>query len=72
MSYSFLEADILNHYKNFKATVCVVGTKGNEGSVVKYSAEFQKANEQIPDPIPYKDFAVKLFHDFDAYLMVNA
>lgn len=70
MSYSFIEGDILKYYKNFKATVSVTEGEG-DGCVVKYSAEFEKANQQIPDPILYRDFAVKLFHNFDAYI-INA
>ncbi|KAL8532626.1 hypothetical protein ACS0TY_008999 [Phlomoides rotata] len=68
MSYTFLKGDILNYYKNFKSTVCVSDAEG-DGCVVKYIAEFEKANEQIPDPILFKEFAVKAYHDFDAYLV---
>lgn len=67
LSYSFLEGEILKYYKNFKAIVSV-STKG-DGALIKYAAEFDKASEEVPDPDLFRDFAVKLFQDLDAYLL---
>ncbi|OVA16279.1 Bet v I domain [Macleaya cordata] len=70
VSYSIIDGELVNFYKNFKANLNV-GTKG-EGSLVKWSCEFEKASEEIPDPNIIKDFAVKSFQDLDAYILTKA
>nr|USU81828.1 MLPL3 [Nepeta sibirica] len=67
MSYSFVEGEMLKNYKNFKATMCVSSNK-NDGSIIKYTAEFEKANA-VPDPYFVTDNAAKLLHDVDDYLL---
>ncbi|MCL7022923.1 hypothetical protein MKW94_009248 [Papaver nudicaule] len=70
LTYSVIEGELLNYYKNFKVNVSV-STKGN-GSLVKWSCDFEKASEEIPDPSGIKDFAVKSFQDLDAYIQTKA
>jgi hypothetical protein len=42
------------------------------GSLAKWSSEFQKATEEIPDPHVIKDFVVKNFQELDAYVLLDA
>ncbi|RZC59117.1 hypothetical protein C5167_006421 [Papaver somniferum] len=70
LTYSVIEGELLNYYKNFKVNV-IVSAKG-DGSLVKLSCEFEKASEEIPDPSNIKDFAVKSFQDLDAYILTKA
>ncbi|XP_057528812.1 MLP-like protein 423 [Amaranthus tricolor] len=68
VSYSVLEGEVLNFYKSFKAHLTIKPKE--EGSLVKWSCEFEKSTENAPDPeTVFKDFAVKTFHDLDAYLL---
>lgn len=68
LGYSVVEGDVLKFYKNFKSQL-TVEPKG-EGSLVKWSCEFEKAKEDAPDPeLMFKGFAVKTFQDIDAYLL---
>ncbi|CAA0833697.1 MLP-like protein 423 [Striga hermonthica] len=67
LSYSVIEGDVLNYYKNFKAGLSV-GAKG-EGSIVKWWCEFDKAREEVPSPDLIRDFAIKNFQDLDAYII---
>lgn len=67
VSYSVIDGDLLKYYKNFKAHL-VVTPKGG-GSLVKWSCEFDKASEEVPNPDLMKDFAVKNFQDLDAFLL---
>lgn len=46
----------------------MVSAKG-DGSVVKWSCEFEKADAEIPNPDKIKEFAVKNFLELDDYLL---
>ena len=65
VSYSVIGGDILKYYKHFKATL-VITPKG-DGSSVKWTCDYEKASEEIPDPNIIKEFAVKNFLEMDDY-----
>eukprot|EP00262_Sarcandra_glabra_P009457 TRINITY_DN23855_c0_g1_i1.p1 TRINITY_DN23855_c0_g1~~TRINITY_DN23855_c0_g1_i1.p1 ORF type:complete len:168 (-),score=32.54 TRINITY_DN23855_c0_g1_i1:228-683(-) len=67
LNYSVVDGELVNFYKNFKPTL-KVSPKG-DGSLVKWSVEFEKANAEVPDPHIIKDSLVKAFIDLDAYLL---
>ncbi|XP_073009982.1 MLP-like protein 423 [Typha latifolia] len=67
--YSVIDGELANFYKTFKATLQVV-SKG-EGCTVKWSLEFDKASDEVPEPDLIKETAVKTFTDLDAYLLKN-
>ncbi|KAL2253560.1 UNVERIFIED_CONTAM: MLP-like protein [Sesamum indicum] len=67
LSYSVIGGDILKYYKNFKAHLSV--SPKDEGSWVKWSCEFEKASEEVPNPDLVRDFAIKNFQDLDAYIL---
>jgi hypothetical protein len=64
-----MDGEIAKNYKVFKTTLQVT-PKGN-GSSVKWSIEFEKANEEVPTPIKYTDFMSTMTKAVEAYL-VNA
>ncbi|GAB2247912.1 hypothetical protein Droror1_Dr00007794 [Drosera rotundifolia] len=45
-----------------------VATKG-DGSLVTWTCDYEKVNEEVPAPELFKDFVVKTFHDLNAYLL---
>ncbi|XP_059447859.1 MLP-like protein 423 [Corylus avellana] len=67
LSYSVIEGDLLAYYKVFKCHITV--TPKGAGSLAKWSCEFQKASEEIPDPHIIKDFVVKNFKELDDYVL---
>ncbi|KAF4395479.1 hypothetical protein CsatB_022144 [Cannabis sativa] len=67
--YNVIEGDLLKYYKSFKANVQVVPKE--EGSVLKWSCEFEKATDETPDPDAIKDFAIKNFKELDDYIIAN-
>lgn len=69
VSYSVIEGEILNLYKNFKATLHV--TSKGEGSLVKWTLQYDKASDEVPEPDLIKEAAVKTFNGLDAYLQGN-
>ncbi|CAN6235286.1 unnamed protein product [Urochloa humidicola] len=77
VSYSVVDGELVNFYKNFKITLKVSpAAKEGEGeaaggAVVNWSMEFDKASDQVPDPDVIKETATKTFHDLDDYLLKN-
>ncbi|EPS70333.1 hypothetical protein M569_04429 [Genlisea aurea] len=71
ISYTVIDGSLVNYYNNFKASLSVSSINGESGSSVKWSAEFEKTSEQVPDPELIKGFAVKSFQDLDAFLLAN-
>ncbi|KAM7484265.1 hypothetical protein LguiA_000274 [Lonicera macranthoides] len=65
--YSVTGVDIIKYYKSFKAKINVI-PKVN-GSLVKWSCEYEKASEEIPDPTIVKDFAANIFQRLDAFIL---
>lgn len=66
-AYSVIDGDLLKYYKDFKSQITVA--PNGAGSLVKWSCEFQKASDEVPDPHVMKDFVVKNFQEMDAYVL---
>ncbi|XVF43607.1 hypothetical protein PTKIN_Ptkin02bG0053300 [Pterospermum kingtungense] len=62
-----VEGDMMDSYKSWKATLNV--TPKGEGSLVKWTMEYEKLNESIPDPVIYADFYINCTKNLDAYLL---
>ncbi|KAF3340119.1 MLP-like protein 423 [Carex littledalei] len=69
VSYSVIDGEILNLYKNFKATLSI--TPKGEGSLIKWTLQYDKASNEVPEPEAIKEAAVKTFNGLDAYLQSN-
>ncbi|GLT50310.1 hypothetical protein SLA2020_238020 [Shorea laevis] len=67
VAYSVIDGDLLKFYKVFKGKIHVI-PKG-EGGIVKWSCEFERASEEIPDPNVIKEFAVKNFKELDEFVL---
>ncbi|KAL5552946.1 hypothetical protein UlMin_040347 [Ulmus minor] len=65
-TYNVIDGDLLKYYKSFKAHVTVV-PKG-DGTLVKWSCDYEKDSDEIPIPNEVKDFAVKNFIELDEYI----
>uniref|UniRef100_A0A2P2J748 MLP-like protein 423 n=1 Tax=Rhizophora mucronata TaxID=61149 RepID=A0A2P2J748_RHIMU len=66
VSYSVIDGDLLKYYKIFKGHLVIV-PKG-EGSLAKWSCEYEKASEDFDAPHIIKDFAVKNLQEVDEYI----
>ncbi|KAK0574325.1 hypothetical protein LWI29_021856 [Acer saccharum] len=67
VSYSVIDGDLLEYYKVFKGFIAVI-PKG-DGSLVKWSCEFEKTSHEIPDPDAIKEFVVKNFKEVDDFIL---
>ncbi|KAF3443598.1 hypothetical protein FNV43_RR14918 [Rhamnella rubrinervis] len=64
-TFVFTEGDVLKVYNSLKAKLEV------SGGLVKWSFEFDKANQNAPNPDPYLDLAIKVSKGLDDYLYNN-
>jgi hypothetical protein len=72
VSYTVVDGELVNFYKNLKITLKVVPAKeGDAGAVINWTVEFDKASDQVPEPDVIKETATKTFHDLDDYLLKN-
>ncbi|KAJ3679584.1 hypothetical protein LUZ60_017595 [Juncus effusus] len=69
VSYSVIGGEIINFYKNFKATL-KISPKGDT-TLVNWTLEYEKASEEVPEADLIKETASKTFNDLDAYLLKN-
>ncbi|OMO99699.1 hypothetical protein COLO4_13140 [Corchorus olitorius] len=67
ITFNMLEGDLLKYYKTFKPILGI--SPLGQGSLVKWTIEYERQNESIPDPIKYKDFLTSWNKDVDAYLL---
>ncbi|URE06217.1 Pathogenesis-related protein Bet v I family, partial [Musa troglodytarum] len=67
VSYSVIDGETASFYKNFTAAMKVEASSGG-GSLVKWCVEYEKVNEEIPEPDIIKETAVATFY---AYLTKN-
>ncbi|GMY24535.1 MLP-like protein 34 [Fagus crenata] len=65
MTFNVIQGDVLRFYKSFKAKLQVIKVHKGAGSV-EWTVEFEKANENSPDPEHYVDFAIKMSKGLDA------
>ncbi|CAI9285923.1 unnamed protein product [Lactuca saligna] len=65
--YSVIDGDLMQYYKTFKAIIVVIPE--GEGSIVKWFCEYEKANDEVPDPCMITDLVAKNFQAVDAYLL---
>ncbi|XP_042499153.1 MLP-like protein 423 [Macadamia integrifolia] len=73
LAFSVIDGDVSKFYKHLKAKLQVIPKGGGHevGSLVKWSCEFEKASEDVPDPHLIQDFALHVFKALDDYLLKN-
>ncbi|XP_038701409.1 MLP-like protein 31 [Tripterygium wilfordii] len=63
-SFRVIEGDLLNEFKDFLITVQAT-PKGTEGSLVKWTFEYEKLKPDVPDPQSLLDFVVSMSKGID-------
>ncbi|XP_010693434.2 MLP-like protein 43 [Beta vulgaris subsp. vulgaris] len=67
VNYSYEDGAVIkNHYKTLKSKIQV--TPQDEGCIVKWHFDYEKMNENAPDPNLYIDFLLGTAKDIDACL----
>ncbi|CAJ2635074.1 unnamed protein product [Trifolium pratense] len=66
LTNTVLGGDLLKDYKSFKFIMQVVPQR--EGGVVHWSVEYEKLNNNVPNPHPMFHFCVEVLKNVDAHL----
>ncbi|KAH7832923.1 hypothetical protein Vadar_001355 [Vaccinium darrowii] len=65
VTYKVIEGDLMEQYKDFKATVHV-DTKG-ESNLVTWTFEYEKLSEKVEDPNDLLDYVINLSKDIETH-----
>ncbi|KAF3631308.1 putative MLP-like protein 34-like isoform X2 [Capsicum annuum] len=65
VTFKAFEGNLIEEYKTFKATVHIESE--GENSLVIWTVEYEKQNEDDPEPFCYLQLAVNLTKDVDAH-----
>ncbi|KNA21763.1 hypothetical protein SOVF_040590 [Spinacia oleracea] len=67
--HSYHEGYIMeNYYKTFKSKMQAIPNNNNNGCIVMWSFEYEKMNQDAPEPTAYVDFMLAMAKDIDSYL----
>ncbi|KJU81219.1 hypothetical protein N619_00260, partial [Ectopseudomonas oleovorans] len=69
VTFKVVEGDLMELYKTFKAIVHV-DTKG-ENNLVTWTFDYEKMNEDVPDPNTLMEFCLNLTKDIETYHLQN-
>ncbi|MBA0572503.1 hypothetical protein Golob_002839 [Gossypium lobatum] len=65
--YKLVEGEIMKAFKSWKSIFNVMPMR--EGSSVKWTTEFEKQNDDVPDPVRYGEFLTTWTKNVDTYLL---
>ncbi|KAL9265355.1 MLP-like protein [Drosera capensis] len=65
ITFSVIEGDLTKEYKTFKLTIDIV-PKG-EIDVVKWTIDYEKLHESVPEPIKILEVAIHVTKDIEAH-----
>ncbi|KAM7524278.1 hypothetical protein LguiA_014180 [Lonicera macranthoides] len=71
ITYNITEGDILELYKSFMAKLEVKKEEGGGNNFVKWTYEFEKAHEGVPNPDHYGDLTSLICKGLDGYLLLH-
>ncbi|KAL1365622.1 hypothetical protein HN51_013619 [Arachis hypogaea] len=67
--YSVIDGDLLKYYKRYKGYVNVTPKGDDNGSLVKWSCEYEKASQDVPEPNFMAEAAINTFLKVDHYIL---
>ncbi|KDO64572.1 hypothetical protein CISIN_1g039477mg, partial [Citrus sinensis] len=68
-NYKVIEGNLLELYKSFSSTVKVTPKENDDGSLVHWIFEYEKLNEDVPDPTGKLQILIDVAKDIDAHLL---
>ncbi|KAA8529041.1 hypothetical protein F0562_033471 [Nyssa sinensis] len=67
ISFNLIGGEVTKYYQSFKATL--QATSEGNANLVKWTLEYEKANEDVPTPYSHLDFLLAQSRHVDAYLL---
>lgn len=68
ITFKMLEGDLLEQYKTFKITIKCNPKVGNNGSVIRWTMEYEKLHDKIVDPHTLAAFFRELSKGLEEHL----
>ncbi|XP_062109601.1 MLP-like protein 28 [Humulus lupulus] len=73
ITFKIIDGEMTKYYKNVKSTIHATENIGQKlGSSVKWTLQYEKMNDNIPDPTKYAELISVFIKTADAYLIKNA
>ncbi|KAI3899994.1 hypothetical protein MKW98_000894 [Papaver atlanticum] len=72
ISHLVVGGDLAEAYKKFDATLVVNPKPSGHGSIVSWTVDYEKINEDSPVPIPYLAFFQQVIEDLNSHLCASA
>ncbi|KAI3833096.1 hypothetical protein MKX03_021374 [Papaver bracteatum] len=69
--HSVVGGDLSNDYKKFDATLVVNPNPSGHGSIVSWTIDYEKINEDSPVPIPYLALFHQIIEDLNSHLCAS-
>ncbi|KAI3973755.1 hypothetical protein MKX01_031175 [Papaver californicum] len=69
--HSAVGGDLMSDYKKFDATLVVNPKPSGHGSIVSWTIDYEKMNEDSPVPIPYLAFFQLVIEDLNSHLCAS-
>ncbi|KAI3973757.1 hypothetical protein MKX01_031177 [Papaver californicum] len=69
--HNVLEGDLMNDYKKFVVTIVVNPKADGHGSIVRWTVDYEKTNEDSPVPSAYLAFFQQNNQDLNSHLCVS-
>ncbi|KAG7552157.1 Bet v I/Major latex protein [Arabidopsis thaliana x Arabidopsis arenosa] len=69
IKFMVIDGDVLAVYKSFLITIQVTPKEGEVGSVVKWHLEYEKNDENVPDPANFLPFLAEMTKEIDKHLL---
>ncbi|MED6210600.1 hypothetical protein PIB30_065631 [Stylosanthes scabra] len=64
-----IDGDLLKDYKSYKGYVNVTPKGDDDGSLVKWSCEYEKASQDVTEPTFMREAAINIFLKLDDYIL---
>lgn len=72
MTWKVIGGDLLEHYKSFKFILQITTQKGDQASsMVHWSLEYEKVDDNVPDPHALLQLVIDINKDVDAHLNIT-
>ncbi|MCL7036374.1 hypothetical protein MKW94_024719 [Papaver nudicaule] len=69
--HNAIGGDMINDYKKFYLILVVTPKSDGHGSIVQWTIEYEKKNEDSPDPIPYITLCTQITEGLNAHLCAS-
>lgn len=73
VTFDIVEGEITKYFRSYKATIQILVDQSEVGkkkkkNMVKWSVEYEKMSEEVPDPTAQVEFLVNMAMEVDNYI----